>query len=343
MARSPILATFAATRLLALALFGLVPSLARAQAPSSADRATARKLAQEGYEALRAQEYATAADRFARANELVRAPTLMRDLARAQVGLGHLVDAHELYRQIVREGLAPGAPAPWGPAIEDAKKELAELEPRIPWMTITVAGPAHPRVTIDGAPIAESSLGVKRPVDPGTHELRALARGYHTAKKTISVKEGDELSVAFELEESPPDAAPKNEEAGKVSVASVEEPGWVKPLTIGAFSVGAAGVVVGSVTGIMALTKRSQLARDCDNGVCGPDEKAAYDDFHSLGAISTISFVAGGMGLGAGVVLLLVEPKILVEQAPSGRARAPGGVSFSPFVGAGSAGVRGTF
>jgi hypothetical protein len=61
---------------------------AHAAEPSSADRATARTLAQQGYEALRDKQYAVAADRFSRANGLVRAPTLLRDLARAQVGLG---------------------------------------------------------------------------------------------------------------------------------------------------------------------------------------------------------------------------------------------------------------
>lgn len=90
----------------------LVTQPARAQEPSSADRATARTLAQEGYEALRDKQYATALDRFTRANQLVRAPTIMRDLARAQLGLGRLVDAHETYSAIVREGVSDEAPQP---------------------------------------------------------------------------------------------------------------------------------------------------------------------------------------------------------------------------------------
>jgi len=53
---------------------------------------------------------------------------------------------------------------------------------------ITVTGPAHPRVTIDGAPIAEASLGVKRPADPGKHEIRAIAAGYYTAKRRSTSK-----------------------------------------------------------------------------------------------------------------------------------------------------------
>jgi hypothetical protein len=318
---------------------------ARAAEPSSADRATARTLAQEGYVALNAKDYATAADRFQRALALVHAPTLLRDLARAQVGLGRLVDAHETYSLIIREGVAADAPAPWLKALEDAKAELATVTPRLPWITITVSGPAHPKVTIDGAPIPEASLGVKRAADPGRHEIRALATGYYTAKKTVTLNEGESINVAFELEDAPPDAAPKDEEeTGKVSVATVVDPPWRKPVTIGAFALGGAGIVLGSVAGILAMTKNNQLATDCPNRECGPAHKGAYDSFHTFATVSTIGFVAGGVAAGAGVVLLLVKPQSLVQQ-PNSDQGAPKRSSFkwSPFVGPTSAGVEGTF
>lgn len=321
---------------------------ASAAEPTSADRATARTLAQEGYEALRDKQYAVAADRFSRANGLVRAPTLMRDLARAQVGLGHWVDAHETYTTIVREGVADNAPAPWSRALSDAKTELAELSARLPWITITVTGPAHPKVTIDGAPIGEASLGVKRPIDPGRHEVRALADGYHTAKKSVDVKEGESLNVAFELEDAPPDAAPKNEEAaGRVSVATEQAPGWFKPVTIGAFAVGGAGLVIGGVAGILAIQKHSQLAKACPNGACDPSQAGRNDSYERMATTSTIGFIAGGVGVGAGVLLLIVRPQHLVTQAPAGSV-APAdaqraGFSWSPFVGVGVAGVEGQF
>lgn len=323
-----------------------VPGLALAQAPSSADRATARTLAQEGYEALRDHDYAKALDRFTRANQLVRAPTLQRDLARAQVGLGHLVDAHETYSAILREGVSDEAPPPWLKAVEDAKTELAALSPRLPWIVITVAGPAHPRVTIDGAPIPESSLGVKRPADPGRHELRALAAGYYTAKKTIELQEGETVNIAFDLEDAPPDAAPKSEEeAGTVSVATVKDPAWRRPVTIGAFALGGAGIVVGSVTGILAMTKHDKLAKTCLERTCGPREEGTLTNYRRLGMVSTIGFVTGGVATAAGVVLLLVKPQILVEQSSPPKDRAARGNFFtwSPFVGVGSAGVEGTF
>ncbi|HEY8945131.1 MAG TPA: hypothetical protein VIM73_12760, partial [Polyangiaceae bacterium] len=61
-----------------LALVLLQSGVALAE-PSAEDRATARALAGEGYQALQQKDYSTAADRFSRADALVHAPTLMID------------------------------------------------------------------------------------------------------------------------------------------------------------------------------------------------------------------------------------------------------------------------
>src|SRR5207302_4170048 len=87
----------------------LAVRVARAEATAS-DRATARVLADEAGEALDQKNYEVAADKFARAEALVHAPTLLLGLARADVGLRKFVEAQENYQRIVREGVTPGAP-----------------------------------------------------------------------------------------------------------------------------------------------------------------------------------------------------------------------------------------
>src|SRR5579862_6290303 len=111
--------------LLAALLF--VPVRASAQG-TDADRATARLLAEQGQQALDARDYTTAADRFARADALVHAPTLMLGLARAAVGLGRWIVALDLYNRILNEGAAPGSPAAFFDALNDAHRELDALE-----------------------------------------------------------------------------------------------------------------------------------------------------------------------------------------------------------------------
>lgn len=342
MAYTPSPLALLASGLCAAALLG-PPRVAHAAEPSAADRATARTLAQEGYDALRAEQYSVAIDRFKRANALVHAPTLLRDLARAQVGLGRLLEARETYRQVVAEVVPRKSPASWGRAVEEARRELAALDARLPLLAINITGPQHPRVTLDGAVVPESALGVKRATDPGRHELRAGGDGYRDAQKTIDLREGEALSVALELEPVP--AAPPPKKVAPVAAptpkAPPKEPGWRKPAVVSAFALGGAGIAVGSVTGILAMTKHNQLVGDCPERTCGPDQASNYNDFHTLGTVSTVGFIVGGVGLGTGVVLLLIKPKASTEDAPA--TAASRSVSVSPFVSVGAAGVRGSF
>ena len=278
----------------------------------------------------------------------MHAPTLLRDLARSQVGLGKLVDAHESYSQIIREGVAAGAPQPWVKALADAKSEIATLAPRLPSVTITVQGPGTPRVTIDGVPIATASLGVKRAIDPGRHDIRALGSGYYTAKKTVSLKEGESLNVAFELEEAPPDASATTleEERSSGVVVTFAEPAWRKPTMIAAFAVGGVGLALGGVTGVLALRKHGQLSTSCARNVCGEQQKADLDKYHTYGQLSTIGFVVAGVGAAAGTVLLFMRPQPQDEEPADAATRGStrtSRVRVTPFVGLGSAGVEGTF
>src|SRR3954468_24779744 len=97
-----------------LALTSLGAGLAEAQgSPSAADRATARRLATEGQIALKKGDYDTAADRFQRAHALLSAPTFLVPRARARAGQGRLVEAYEIYRKIIRDGVEPDAPEPF--------------------------------------------------------------------------------------------------------------------------------------------------------------------------------------------------------------------------------------
>src|ERR1043165_8586206 len=79
-------------------------ALAQTNEPSEATREQARGLAAQGYDALQRKDYAVAEDLFRRADALVHAPTIVVDHARALVGLGRFVEAHERYELVMREG-----------------------------------------------------------------------------------------------------------------------------------------------------------------------------------------------------------------------------------------------
>lgn len=316
----------------ALATVGAWAPVAHA-APSAADRATARTLAQQGYEALRNKDYATAADRFSRADALVHAPTLLLDLARAQVGLGKLVDAYENYNRIIREGVAPDAPPSWARALEAANVEILTIAPRLAWVTISVRGPYDPRVVLDGRPIRKASLGVKRAFDPGRHVVRASGHGYVPQEREFEVSEGETLEVVIELEPAPEAVALEDEE--QTTPAQPErKPGWRKPATIIAFGVGGAGLLAGGIGGALALAKHGELSDACPNDRCPADQQSNVDAYHRFGLVSTVGFVVAGAGGALGLVFLLTEP----TQEPR-----PQAAGIRPFVGLGNAGIEGTF
>lgn len=323
----------------------LAPTSALAQV-SDADKATARDLTVEGISLLEKRDYAAAADRFKRADSLFHAPTILLGLARAYVGLGKLLAAQEAYSRVTHEPVPANASAAFTNAIADAHKELAALAPRVPGVVIQVKGPAEPQVTLDGAPVPVAALGVKRPVDPGQHVVKVLAPGFSPAEAAFTVAEGKIGSVTVELKPGAggPPAPPPIGPAQPVTPTPIEPPpsepdkpasSTQKTLGFVGIGVGAAGLVMGAVTGGLALSKRSALLEKCPDGHCPKGSEAAnqsaIDGYNTMGTVSTVGFIAGGALAVTGVVLLVTAPK----------ARRTGLVS--PVIGVGYLGAEGKF
>ena len=293
-----------------LLVAALASSVARAE-PGEADRASARSLASEGYDALEHKDYATAVDRFRHADALVHAPTIGVDLARALIGLGRYVEAYERYQLVIREGVPKGSPASWKKAIEDAQSEVTTLEPRLGWVVIHVMGPLDPQVTIDGIDVPEAALGARRAADPGRRSVYASAPGFEPGTETVTLKEGEEQVVTLVLKRSasPHAAAPAPPPPGQP--ARPAHPASRLPTWI-AFGVGGAGLVVGTVTGVLALGVHSDLADRCPSGTCThvttAEAHGLHSDlsrYHTFGTVSGIGFAVAIAGAATGAVLLV--------------------------------------
>jgi hypothetical protein len=340
-----------AVALLSLAALTALPGPALA-APTDSDRATARALAREGYEAQQRGQYAVAAERFARAEALVHAPTLLVGLARAEVGLGKLVEAHETYRRVLLEGLAPGAPPAFARALEDARREVEVLAPRLAWIVLAVSGPTSPRVRLDDAEVPVAALDVERACDPGAHRVEAAAEGYASGTQTFTLGEGEHRRVTIDLAPasssatdpaialatttapapatstsappiSPEPMLPEERPApppGRAAAQPVDTPAprsqatAARTLGIAALGVGAVGLLVGGVTGILAIDKHHSLGDVCPGGSCPPGQSGDLSTYHTLTSISTVATVAG-VALGTTGVVLLVTTR---PASPSG-------------------------
>jgi hypothetical protein len=103
-----------------------------------------------------------------------------------------------------------------------------------------------------------------------------------------------------------------------------------------ALGVGAAGLVVGGITGGLVLGKHGDIIKSCPEGHCLPAQKASIqpeiDSYNRMGTIATIGFIAGGALAVTGVVLMLTAPKAKSYQA-----------ALTPIVGLGVVGAKGSF
>ena len=131
------------------------------------------------------------------------------------------------------------------------------------------------------------------------------------------------------------EAAPESE-----SPASSRSHGPTTLTWIGA-GVAGAGVIAGSITGAMVLSKTSQLRGQCPGNVCPSSSFDSLDSTGTLATVSTVSFVVAGVGAGVAIVSLVVGHG---TSAPEPAAAPPSaGLRLTPWVGLGSAGVKGSF
>jgi hypothetical protein len=264
------------------------------------DRVDARAAAAEGAKAFQEGRWADAIDYFTRAESLVHAPPHLLYIARSQKQTGLLVQARENLLAIIREDLPATAPRAFRQAQDDAKAELKDLEPRLPYVTVTLKGAGSASVTItqDGNKIPSALIGVPRPVDPGSHQFEATA-GALKGRANVDLKEGEKKRVVLEMGtgDLPPAAAPAPAPSpgpapGPAAsptpapgAGPVEQPpsapppqadtgggGGGKGLLIGSFigfGVGAVGLAVGTIFTLNASSKQSDSDSMFDQYHCG--------------------------------------------------------------------------
>ena len=167
-------------------------------------------------------------------------------------------------------------------------------------------------------------------------------RATNRADTTFTVAEGGTANATLKLE--------KNPDAIVTGPGGTTEPpppggsggGSNKTFAYVAFGVGGAGLVVGAVTGIIAIGKHSKLKDNCPNDTCPSDQQDKVDSYKTVGTISTIGFIVGGVGIAAGAVLFFTAPKEHSAMAKYTTIQAKG-VTMTPYFGGTSAGLTGKF
>ena len=199
------------------------------------------------------------------------------------------------------------------------------------------------KVSMDGSALAGSLDGRPLAIDPGEHAFRFEAKGQDPVEKKLVLREGEkdrrEGVVIGPLPTTPATAAAPPPTAAPQQPAG---PFWTTPRTLGVIS-GAAGVVglgLGAYFGAFALGAQNREKTDCASSAACNNPAQGQEDYSKANTdatASTVSFVAGGVLLAAGVVLWFLSPSTesgaqgattgRLYVAPSGQSHG-GGVVF---------------
>lgn len=310
------------------ALVCLAPSASSAaQADEPSTRREARELGAQGIKAYLSNDFATAGERLDQAYQLFQTPTLGLWSARALSRLGRWIGAAERYRETTQASPAVGDSAAQKQAQSDAARELSELEPRIPRLTIELraAAPSEVSITLDGVSVAPDAIGSALPLDPGKHTIVATSPD-ERHERVVALQPGEHVSVSFELAEStttraaapetapeasqpsPPMAAALSAPAAAASLAPPPPPklqyperdgSILRPLSLVAMSVGAASLLASGAAVLVAnaaldaCPERDSVHRCPSDGTLKTYDRARM--------VTIVAFYAGVALVGTGV------------------------------------------
>lgn len=284
--------------------FVLYLSAAQAQpAKPQDDTLTADVLFKKGKAELEAGNIAEACATIEASHQLAPRPGTLFTLAECYAQAKRPASAVVTYDEFLRtvQELPDAQRARYADRVKIAEEAKATVAKDVALLSIVVPkdAPKDLTVTRDGAPVGASLWGLPVPVDPGEHVVVVQVPGRTNAEQrvTLALRERRTLDVVV-----PAPPASTKVEAPPVSTARLAA-------TYGTLGLGAAGLLVGGITGGLAWRNASIADAECKQLVCNRVGAQAVVDGRAMATWSTIGFAVGGAGLVAGAVLFLTLPK----------------------------------
>ncbi|MBW2527436.1 MAG: hypothetical protein JRI23_24855 [Deltaproteobacteria bacterium] len=244
---------------------------------------------------------------------------------------GKGVEAYGLYRDFMAkiERIAPELREKESDRIAVAGEQLAELRRELAFVALELpaTAPAGAVVTLDGEEIDRSALGTELALEPGSHVITVGLPDEEGRTIEEELEAGEVKTLTLEVKPSGASGDDGTEPDG-----DEEGIGTQRAVAIAVGGVGVAGVVVGAITGGLAIGQRGTADDNCsEDNVCNADGLDAVDTGRTMGTVSTVGFVVGAAGLAAGVVLWLTAPD--ADEPATGRSSRRGwsvGAAVSP-------------
>jgi hypothetical protein len=290
-----------------------------------------------------------ALSRFSAADSIMSVPTTGFETAATQAELGKLVEARETLRRVLALPQSPDDPEPFNEARVKARALDQRLQSQIGGLHFVVTGVAASEtlvVTVDGEAVPVAVLGMPFRVNPGRHVVVARA-GEREAQSEVEALESRTVRVELSLPVLQPDVPaaspvqldetlqtppPPDTPRAALEASPAETPAEVRRVAYVAGGVGVAGILVGGISGMIALSHKNAAAKDCLDGKCPPSTWDDLDSARSMAAVSTVSFVVGAVGLVTGTSLLLLHDEPTAAAAVTPKVRLAR-LSVSPGIG----------
>ena len=300
------------------------------------DVATAEALFKRGLDWVEAGDLDKGCSAIAESHRLDPRPGTLFTLAECEAKRGHIASAYVRYGDYLAllQTLPPSQKARQRQQGREkvAREQRAALVPQVPELTVVLA-PGVPRGAIvkrDGEILADASLGLSLPVDPGDHLMMLELSGRQPFEQRVRLAPGEKKQVTLEAG-APLEAAPLPTATPAPAVTPMTPPPdagsrpgpsgqRVAGYVVGA--VGLAGLGVGAALGGAAMAQRDSAMCGVggDKYACTPEGFQTIESARTLGKASTVGLGAGGVLAATGLILLVTAPR-RVEPAPkAGRA-----------------------
>ncbi len=340
-----------ALRIVALLSFALSSAFVAHAVPTAEDKESARNLFRMGDEKFRVGDFEGALVSFKAADAIMGVPTTGLEVGRTLAKLGKLIEAREKLQEVANLEAEEGELQVQEDARAEARALFLELGSRIPSVEVrlkTADGetPAGVTVEIDGERLRHEAALLPRRVNPGGHVVVVTARGYAREERKVHLVEAQRQVIEVELsprrpERSPAPAPPPPDPDPDARSDSHDASPAMMTAGVALLGLGGASLLVGAVTGILTLVDAEQIAERCPDKRCTAEDEPLLDKAVALSHVSTGTLAAGGALAGTGVLLLILG---LVNDA--GPASASASVAtpsrWTPIVGVGFVGLRGT-
>lgn len=280
----------------------------------------------------KAESWQEAREAFEGAIELNDTPKARFYLAKSLVNLGLLIEARE-HAQLTADNNRAG----WWDR-KHAKELLTTIEERMAHITINVPSDFEGVVRLEDHTLSFEDYGKRLERNPGKVRVQAEAEGFLPFDKRVELGDGADETISVELL-----ADPEEEEKDDVQAdISLSTSDGSTQRTIGyvSLAVGGVGLVAGTIFGLAARSTRNELRGVCANDICVEADRDLYDRGKMQANLSTVGFILGGVGIGAGAVLLLTAPSGSSDKEEAATMEA---ASIHPYIGPTGAGVYGSF